>query len=84
MKRDETNIKAKLNLLEEKNIDPYKVFEVDKTANMTQIKNAYKRKARIYHPDKGGSDQQLRIITMAYMSIMKNLKDNNRISNLAL
>lgn len=65
---------AKLNLLEEKNIDPYKILEVDKNANMTQIKNAYKRKARIYHPDKGGSDQQFRIITMAYMSIIEKFK----------
>ena len=65
---------AKLNLLEEKNIDPYKILEVDKNANMIQIKNAYKRKARIYHPDKGGSDQQFRIITMAYMSIIEKFK----------
>ena len=31
---------------------------------MNDIKTAYKRKARIYHPDKGGSDQQFRLITM--------------------
>ena len=41
---------------------------------MNQIKAAYKRKARIYHPDKGGSDQQFRLVTMVYMSIIEKYK----------
>lgn len=65
---------SKLNLLEEKNIDPYKILDIPQNASMNQIKAAYKRKARIYHPDKGGSDQQFRLVTMAYMSIIEKYK----------
>ena len=65
---------SKLNLLEEKNIDPYKVLEVSKTANMTQIKNAYKKKAKKYHPDRGGSGQEFQVVTMAYMAIIDKFK----------
>tara|TARA_B100000795_G_scaffold239348_1_gene200956 strand:+ start:616 stop:2022 length:1407 start_codon:yes stop_codon:yes gene_type:complete len=65
---------SKLNLLEERNIDPYKILEISKTANMTQIKNAYKKKAKIYHPDRGGIGNQFQIITIAYMSIIEKHK----------
>ena len=65
---------SKLNLLEEKNIDPYKILDISKNSSMNDIKAAYKRKAKIYHPDRGGSDQQFRLITMAYMSIIEKYK----------
>lgn len=66
---------AKLNMLEEKNIDPYKVLEIPKNASMNDIKNAYKRKAKVYHPDRmGGNKQQFQLLTMAYMSILEKYK----------
>lgn len=66
---------AKLNLLDEKNIDPYKVLEVSNTASMNDIKAAYKRKAKIYHPDRmGGNQQQFQLLTMAYMALIEKYK----------
>ena len=65
---------SKLNLLDENNVDPYKILDVSKTPSMTEIKNAYKKKAKIHHPDKGGNDKQFKIITMAFMSIIEKFK----------
>ena len=66
---------AKLNLLEEKNINPYKVLEISKNASMNEIKAAYKRKAKVYHPDRmGGNNQQFQLLTMAYMAILEKYK----------
>jgi curved DNA-binding protein len=35
-----------------KNINLYKILELDKSANLNQIKSAYKKLALKYHPDK--------------------------------
>ena len=65
----------KLNLLDEKNIDPYKVLDISKNSGINDIKAAYKRKAKVYHPDKmGGSNEQFQLITMAYMSLIEKYK----------
>ena len=66
---------AKLNMLEEKNIDPYKILEISKNSSMNDIKMAYKRKAKIYHPDRmGGNKQHFQLLTMAYMAILEKYK----------
>ena len=60
---------------EEDNIDPYKILEIPKSANFTEMKAAYKRKARVYHPDKfGGDGRQFKIITMAFMKLIEEEK----------
>ena len=66
---------AKLNMLDEKNIDPYKILEISTNSSMNDIKLAYKRKAKIYHPDRmGGNNKQFQLLTMAYMAILEKYK----------
>ena len=67
--------KEKLSLDKEYNFDPYKVLEIPKTASLNEMKNAFKRKARIYHPDKfGGEGKEFKIITMAFMKLIEKHK----------
>jgi curved DNA-binding protein CbpA len=65
----------KLNGLEEDNIDPYKILEIPKNASIDQMKAAFKRKAKIYHPDRvGGNTHQFQLITKALMKLVEEHK----------
>lgn len=56
-------------------IDPYKILELSKNATINEAKAAYKRQARIYHPDKfGGDGRQFKIVTMAFMKLLEKFK----------
>ena len=79
MKREQTKrrkeYEEKLTLDREYNIDPYKILEIPKNASFNDMKNAYKRQARIYHPDKfGGNGEQFKIITKAFMILIEKYK----------
>ena len=66
---------AKLFNLDEDTINPYKILEISPGASLNEMKNAYKRKARIYHPDKiGGNDYQFKIITRAFAILIEKYK----------
>ena len=39
-------------------MDPYKVLEIDKNASDTEIKKAYHKLARKYHPDRNNNDKE--------------------------
>ena len=74
-KRRREEYQKKLTQEEEFNIDPYKILEIPKTATFTEMRNAYKRKARVYHPDKfGGNGEQFKIITKAFMILIEKYK----------
>lgn len=49
----------------------YKILEVDENASREDIKAAYRRLARIYHPDKNGDEELFKEINTAY-SILNN------------
>ena len=47
-------------------IDPLKVLGVSANASLEQIRDAYRQKAKRYHPDAGGEDWVFRILSQAY------------------
>jgi hypothetical protein len=47
-------------------IDPLKVLGVTANASLEQIRDAYRQKAKRYHPDAGGEDWAFRILVQAY------------------
>jgi hypothetical protein len=47
-------------------IDPRKVLGVTADASLEQIRDAYRQKAKKYHPDTGGEDWAFRILVQAY------------------
>jgi len=49
--------------------DPYSVLGVSKTSSDAEIKAAYRKLAKEYHPDKGGSHEKFAEINGAYDSI---------------
>jgi len=52
------------------NETPYQVLGVAKNASHDDIKKAYRRLARIHHPDKGGSASDFERISRAYQAIL--------------
>jgi hypothetical protein len=47
-------------------IDPLKVLGVPADATLEQIRDAYRKKAKRYHPDTGGEDWVFRILSQSY------------------
>jgi DnaJ-like protein len=47
-------------------IDPLKVLGVASDASLEQIRDAYRQKAKRYHPDAGGEEWVFRILSQAY------------------
>jgi len=47
-------------------IDPHKVLGVTAQASLHEIREAYRQKAKRYHPDAGGEDWSFRILVQAY------------------
>ena len=47
-------------------IDPYNTLGVSKNATDTEIKSAYRRLAKQYHPDAGGNESKFSDISNAY------------------
>jgi hypothetical protein len=47
-------------------IDPQKVLGIPASASLAEIREAYRQKAKRYHPDAGGEEWAFRIIVQAY------------------
>ena len=48
----------------------YDILEIKYTATMDEIKKAYRRKALIHHPDKGGKEEDFKKISIAYETLV--------------
>lgn len=61
-------------------MSPHSVLGVQETASTSEIKLAYRRMAKIYHPDvtdsfmKQHNEQVLKILNSAYKSAMRNAR----------
>jgi len=50
--------------------DPYEVLDVQRGATLAEIRRAYRRRARVVHPDvPGGSDEDFRRLTRAFATV---------------
>jgi|TARA_A100000171_G_scaffold30067_1_gene28300 hypothetical protein len=54
----------------------FKVLGIKPTKNIKRIKSVFRKLAKRYHPDKGGSDIAFRKIHTAYCNIMSRLSEN--------
>ena len=49
--------------------DYYEILQIEKTATQDQIKQSYKKLAKIHHPDRGGDKEMFQKIQMAYETL---------------
>ena len=55
-------------------MDPYDLLGVTRETPLKEVKDAYYRFARLVHPDKGGSREQMQVVIDAYESIVKTIQ----------
>lgn len=71
----ETQIRTRLSQLQfehspmDDTMNPYSILGVDMNATEEEVERAYKEKAKLFHPDKGGSDMEMAKINAAYQVI---------------
>ena len=46
--------------------NPYRILGLNKDASKEEIKEAYKKLAKLHHPDKGGNEEMFKLIKSAY------------------
>ena len=51
--------------------DAYSVLGLPKTASLEEVKRNYRQLALIFHPDKGGYEEAMKLLNNAYQQIMK-------------
>lgn len=52
-------------------MNPYQILGIPENATEAQIKEAYRKKAHECHPDRGGSEEQMKLINQAKMMLSK-------------
>ncbi len=57
--------------------DPYQILKVHPSAKLEEIKKAYRKLVKIYHPDTGGDSAIMLEINSAWEILKKNHKDLN-------
>ncbi len=57
-------------MVDDENLDPYKVLGVDQRATREDIDKAFRAKSRVLHPDRpGGDETEMKRVSMAYHAI---------------
>ena len=49
----------------------YKILGLSPGSNWSEIETAYRRKAQIHHPDKGGDEDAMRVLNDVYAKLKK-------------
>ena len=80
IEEEDVKEKKELKKLVDNPSDPYSVLGLTKYASLEQIKKKYKELSLIYHPDKGGSLEDMIILNNAKDAIY-NLKPNVKLSD---
>jgi curved DNA-binding protein CbpA len=80
-KNIEKNYKDKI--ISMSNISPYTLFEINKDSSLSDLKKAYKRLVKVYHPDRSHpfmqkhNEELLKIINRAYELIESEMRNGN-------
>ena len=56
------------------NLNPYKILGVSKYYDLDELKQKYKLLAKKVHPDKGGSEQLFKLVTLCYKKLAEEYK----------
>jgi curved DNA-binding protein CbpA len=67
-------LQTKQNIQIPSDLSPYDILGVSKNFTWEELKEAYKRQARLVHPDKGGSEQLFNIVTDAFKKLAYDFK----------
>jgi curved DNA-binding protein CbpA len=73
-RRRREEYQKQLSDFESTQINPYKLLGVNQNYTLDQLKTAYRKKAIVCHPDKGGSAKLFDEVTKAYFSLLEKLK----------
>ncbi len=73
-RRRREEYKKQMQSFEQSQVNPYVLLGIPQNYTMEQLKNAYRKKALIAHPDKGGNAKLFDDITKAYFSLLEKLK----------
>jgi len=49
----------------------YKILGLSPSSSWEEIEQAYKRKAKVHHPDKGGDEDAMRVLNDVYAKLKK-------------
>ena len=49
----------------------YKILGLSPSSSWTEIEQAYKKKAKVHHPDKGGDEDAMRVLNDVYAKLKK-------------
>ena len=61
--------------MENKLIDPYGLLGVDSRSNLAELKKNYYNMALLCHPDKGGNNKDMNVVSSAYNYIKVQLEN---------
>lgn len=61
--------------MENKLIDPYGLLGVDSRSSLSELKKNYYNLALLCHPDKGGNDKDMNVVSLAYNYIKDHLEN---------
>lgn len=74
-KKRKQEYETQMHKLDVDDIDPYRVLEIPSNATFNDAKSAFKKKAKIYHPDRiGGNTNQFQLITKSFMLLVEKFK----------